>query len=369
MGNQGIKREPKMNIKKATQKYEQWLGKRLTLLEADLALKHQRMSEVPFAFLRATFYRWAQVWRAICPDLVSAPRVLAVGDLHVENFGTWRDVEGRLIWGVNDFDEAYPMPYTNDLLRLTVSAHLAIDENHLALSPKDACDAILAGYSEGLEAGGRPFVLEERHNWLRKAAWGELRDPVHFWEKMEGLPTVKGPIPKSAMKALVHVLPEPGLTCRIAHRVAGLGSLGRERYVALADWRGGKTAREAKGLAPSACVWAIDTKSTKKILYQRIINCAVRVPDPFVRLQDKWIVRRLAPHCSRIELASLPKERDEFRLLHAMGYETANVHLGSKDAIQGIRQDVKRRSSGWLHSAVKEMVKAVVKDWEEWREG
>jgi len=32
--------------------------------------------------------------------------VLAVGDLHVENFGTWRDAEGRLIWGVNDFDES-----------------------------------------------------------------------------------------------------------------------------------------------------------------------------------------------------------------------------------------------------------------------
>jgi uncharacterized protein (DUF2252 family) len=25
----------------------------------------------------------------------------------VENFGAWRDVEGRLIWGINDFDEAW----------------------------------------------------------------------------------------------------------------------------------------------------------------------------------------------------------------------------------------------------------------------
>ena len=36
------------------------------------------------------------------------PAVLAVGDLHTENFGTWRDAEGRLIWGINDFDEAFP---------------------------------------------------------------------------------------------------------------------------------------------------------------------------------------------------------------------------------------------------------------------
>ena len=57
--------------------------------------------------------------------LARAPRALAVGDLHVENFGTWRDVEGRLIWGINDFDEAWRLPYTNDLVRLATSALLA----------------------------------------------------------------------------------------------------------------------------------------------------------------------------------------------------------------------------------------------------
>jgi hypothetical protein len=47
---------------------------------------------------------------------------MAVGDLHLENFGIWRDAEGRLVWGVNDFDEAHPMAFTNDLVRLAVSA-------------------------------------------------------------------------------------------------------------------------------------------------------------------------------------------------------------------------------------------------------
>jgi hypothetical protein len=26
------------------------------------------------------------------------PRVLGVGDIHLENFGTWRDAEGRMVW-------------------------------------------------------------------------------------------------------------------------------------------------------------------------------------------------------------------------------------------------------------------------------
>jgi hypothetical protein len=356
-----------MKIAKATRKYEAWAAKRARLLEADLALKHQHMREAAFSFLRATFYRWAQVWPEVCPEMAKAPVVLAVGDLHVENFGTWRDIDGRLIWGVNDFDEAYPMPYTNDLIRLATSAHLAIGEDHLTVSNKDACDAILAGYREALEGGGNPFVLEEHHQFLREAAMSELRDPVHFWKKMDGLPSLRDPIPKSARKALEDLLPEKGLRYQVAHRTAGLGSLGRERYVALADWRGGKMAREAKALFESACVWANRKKDEGKILYDEIITRAVRVPDPFVRARGRWIVRRLAPHCSRIELASLPEQRDETRLLQAMGFETANVHLGTRVAIKRVLRDLKRRPQGWLHVAAREMAKAVAKDWEDWK--
>src|SRR5690348_12556126 len=115
-----------MTIQTATRKYETWLGEQLPLIGRDIELKHQRMSEGPFPFLRATFYRWAQTFPDVCPKLMSAPQVLGVGDLHVENFGTWRDIEGRLIWGINDFDEACRLPFTVDLVRLAASAHLAI---------------------------------------------------------------------------------------------------------------------------------------------------------------------------------------------------------------------------------------------------
>jgi hypothetical protein len=80
----------------------------LDLIRADIRHKHQMMASGAFPFFRATFYRWMQVWPESCSDLADAPVVLAVGDLHVENFETWRDQEGRLVWGVNDFDEAFP---------------------------------------------------------------------------------------------------------------------------------------------------------------------------------------------------------------------------------------------------------------------
>ena len=54
----------------------------MPLIAADLRRKHERMAEDPFAFLRATFYVWIERWPAVCSELVDAPSVLGVGDLH-----------------------------------------------------------------------------------------------------------------------------------------------------------------------------------------------------------------------------------------------------------------------------------------------
>src|ERR1700687_5559659 len=151
----------------ATRAYETWLASRIPLVRADLQLKHERMCESPFVFLRATFYRWIQRWPRVCPAVVDAPRNLAVGDLHVENFGTWRDAEGRLIWGVNDVGEACELPYTQHLVRLAASACLAAHDRRFALSNRAMCDAILEGYAGSIARGGRPIVLAERDRWVR----------------------------------------------------------------------------------------------------------------------------------------------------------------------------------------------------------
>jgi hypothetical protein len=356
-----------MNIAKATQGYETWLAQHLTILPADLKRKHQAMAEDVFFFLRATFYRWMQQWPKVCPDEARAPSVLAVGDLHVENFGTWRDAEGRLVWGINDFDEVYELPYTIDLVRLAASAHIAIRQSRLKIAAKDACVAILDGYKKSLESGGLPIVLADEHQWLRQLVTGVLRDPIQFWNKLNSLPTLRSPVPKGARRAIERLMPEPGLDYRIVHRIAGLGSLGRQRFVGIALCRGGRVAREAKALAPSACVWALGGKVSQRIRYQEALDRSVRDVDPFVRLRGCWIGRRLAPDCSRVELSSMPRERDETKLLHAMGFETANVHLGTRRAAKLILPDLGKRPTDWLHEAAAAMVKATTDDWRAWR--
>lgn len=356
-----------MKITEATRRYEKWLGKHTALYRPHLKQKHTKMREGVFPFFRATFYRWVQLWPEICSDLVPAPKVLAIGDLHVENFGTWRDKEGRLIWGINDFDEAFSLPYANDLVRVAASAEIANATRDLDVRPKEACDAILTGYMKALKEGGEPLVLEEKHKNLRAMAFGNLRAPALFWQKLECQEKVKGSVPLTAKKTLEDLMPEPGLSYRLVSRVSGLGSLGRFRVVAIADWRGGKTAREVKALGPSACVWARGGTGSDTILYQSILDQAVRCPDPFVRVNRSWIGRRLSPHCSRIPINDMPKERDEHRLLYFMGWETANVHLGSKKAVDAVGRDLAKRPTGWLHAAAKAMVKAVTHDWKDWK--
>ena len=162
----------------------------------------------------------------------------------MENFGTWRDTEGRLVWGVNDFDEVAQMPYAVDLVRLVTSAILAQRENRLAIDADSAAAAVLEGYSEFLEAGGRPFILEESHPTLREMALGAERDPVRFWSKLVAAPVVT--LPKRIQRLLRKSLPDGAGNVTFSHRVAGEGSLGRPRYVATGSCNGGFVAREAK---------------------------------------------------------------------------------------------------------------------------
>jgi hypothetical protein len=235
------------------------------------------------------------------------------------------------------------------------------------MKPKEAAAAILDGYEHGMNVGGRPFVLGESHGWLRAIAESKLRDPVLFWQKMDRLPTLKGDIPQSAREALEHLLPERGLPYRLALRRAGLGSLGHLRVVAVAEYRGGRVAREVKAMTPSALQW-LEPKVPAEILYTVILRRAVRCPDPFVQLRGHWLVRRLSPYCSRIELESLGTGREECRLLEAMGRETANIHVGTEEERRSILKDLRGRKANWLLAAAETMAGAMEKDWRMWRE-
>ena len=358
--------ETAMDILTATKDFEKWVGGHIPVVKSQFSDKHKQMAESPIQFLRGTFYRWTQLFPEICPDLRKAPVVLSVGDLHIASFGTWRDGFGRLIWGIDDFDEAYPLPYANDLVRLAVSAVLDASEGEIKVGLGNVVDVVLDGYRTCLSGGGKPFVLEEKHKWLRNIALGCLDVPADFWKKMDALPAARGEVPADARAAIARLLPAPKLHYRVVRRIAGVGSLGHPRYVAVFDWQGGQVALEAKAAIPSACLWARPAASSR-IYYELAIEQAIRCSDPFVRLSGKWLVRQLAPDSSLIEIETMTGQKDQDKLLHAMAWEAANVHLGTPQAAARIAADLNTRSGKWLRTAVKDMAAATIGDWKHWK--
>ena len=355
-----------MSILKATQNYENWMRNCMTVVQTHLRLKHKQMKRDPFLFFRGTFYRWIQLWPEICPDLCDAPKVLAVGDLHIGSFGTWRDKEGRLCWGVDDFDESFPLPYTNDLVRLAASVKMGIDSEDLTIKLKDGCNSILEGYQKTLRVGGCPIVLAEHKNNLDKLGVEAFKAPDDFWKKLNALPVVNYGLPRDAKQALQKMLPGTNLDYKVVRREAGLGSLGQRRFVAIADWEGSCIAREAKAMLPSSCVWLKGQTGHRRSYYEEAIESAVRSHDPFQKVVGRWLIRRLSPESNPIEIADLPQERDEQMLLHAMGSEAANVHLGRERQTKNILKDLRRRKANWLRSAAKDMAKATEREWKEY---
>ena len=310
------------------------------------------MRESAFVFLRGTFYRWMQLWPERLASLDEAPRVLGIGDLHLENFGTWRDADDRLIWGVNDVDEACRVPYTLDMVRLATSALLAIREGHLAITGRSACDAILEGYGSSIDAGGKPLIIEHKHAWLRHAALTRARDPErtqHYWDKLAANPPAIGGVPRSKLRASI---PHPDSLCTVRRPVAGVGSLGRRRFIALGAGPDGRpAAREAKAVLPSAAAWARNEKRPR-IYITELLHDAVRIADPCFVVSRSWIIRRLAPDSARIELHDLPADRDELKLLGGKRRKIAK-HLASLP-------------HRWLEHAAEEMASATTEDFRVW---
>ncbi len=338
--------------------YEAWLRGQCDVVEKDLEHKHERMRKDPFVFLRATYFRWSKCIERLCPELADAPKTLSVGDTHVENFGTWRDAEGRLVWGINDFDEASAIAYSFDLVRLAASARLSPKIN---VGNREAAAAILSGYRAGLD-GPRPVLLEELETWMGSylSYTGELRRK--YWTELEGYPDATPP--PAVRRSLESCLPDGASVLRFASRVKGGGGLGRPRYLVIAMWRGGRIVREAKALVPSAWDWAHGTVASPRCL--ELATGRFRSPDPFLRVTDGFIIRRIAPDSRKIELSDEAGAELNLKMLRIMGFDLGAIHAAEPDVSERIRRDLDGRQDEWLHTAAKAAVTAVEQDFAEW---
>ena len=352
------------SIVKSTRDYEKWLRAQLgdEVVQKDLRAKHEKMADGPFPFLRATYWRWAESILDVCPELAGAPSVLAIGDIHLENFGTWRDVDGRLIWGVNDFDEAAEMPYALDLVRLATSAVLGAPGTNIRVN---VCAHILEGYTKGL-AKPRPIVLDHNFAWLRNLVVVSDQERERFWQKMQELTAGNASPPRRYVKALAAAMPDRKIEMTIGARTAGAGSLGRPRWVGIARWHGAPVVREAKAIVPSGWTRANGRGSAAHSGY-RVATGRHRAPDPWLAATGDIVTRRLSPNNRKIEAADNPAALTSRKMLNAMGRELAAIHLGTANRRATIERDLHDRKRNWLRSAVERAEEFVRRDHKDWR--
>ncbi|MEU4573070.1 DUF2252 domain-containing protein [Nonomuraea sp. ATR24] len=103
-------------------------GESITTDPSAFRRKFRKMAASPFAFYRGSaclFY--ADLTGPFADDSYldeATSRVWIHGDLHAENFGTYMNASGVLVFNVNDFDEAYVGPYVWDLKRFAASVAL-----------------------------------------------------------------------------------------------------------------------------------------------------------------------------------------------------------------------------------------------------
>jgi hypothetical protein len=361
------------SVHEITDDYEAWMRERLPfVIEKHLEYKHDAMAgrsgkkdskrdtDAAFRFLRATFYLWAYRLRERLPELVddAVPRVLGVGDIHLENFGTWRDTEGRLVWGVNDVDEAAVLPCTNDLVRLVTSARLA----DLNVHGDDAASEVLSGYRKQLKTSRpQPFVLAEQKEHLWMLARDHSAHPQQWWQEHKKPDPLPPHSPLGNVKELLRGdFPNADLDIlKLGTRRAGLGSLGRPRVVAVAQWYGSLVCREAKAVLPSAWDWAEGAGDAKPHM-TGLLASPTRVPDPYTKVVSGWSIRRLAPDSGGIDIDKIDHVDDQRALLRSMGSELANIHLTKADP--AVLLEYVRRDPQWLADAAQTMATAVRDD-------
>jgi uncharacterized protein (DUF2252 family) len=228
--------------------------------ERILPLKYAKLRKNAFAFFRGTchlFYQHLPQQLTTAP----APIVWICGDLHLENFGTYKGDDREIYFGINDFDEGALAPCTWDVLRLLTSIFLAADSLNVDLSDaKKLARTYLSHYVNTLKLGTAETITETNADGLVKALLKKLRqrkrrdflaerteligerrhlkfdDP----DKLLKIPADRAKLVTQAIENWASTQPDPDFyeVLDVGFRLAGIGSLGLDRYLILVAGKG-----------------------------------------------------------------------------------------------------------------------------------
>jgi uncharacterized protein (DUF2252 family) len=368
-----------------------------------LHMKYASMRRSAFAFLRGSCHLfYAQL--PAHPLFDTAPPVWSCGDLHLENFGSYRGEDHLAYFDINDFDESALAPLTWDVVRFLTS--LLVGALEMMLDEDDAqalCRVFLDAYNDTLSSG--------KTTWIERATAGgllrdlldsvTLRSRADFLDSRTTVTGGKRRLRIDGRKALAasaqdqqrvtrilddfsRTQEDPGFyrAIDIARRVAGTGSLGVERYVILVHGKGGPDGHhllDLKQALPSSLAEHLDTAQphwhddAERVvaLQRRLQAVSIASLHAIADARTCYVLRALLPSEDRV---TLNRDVESFTriasVVQSMGKIAASAHLRGAGRDQSATTDELIAFSGdlrWQHTLYKLALRCASQVEQDWR--
>jgi uncharacterized protein (DUF2252 family) len=338
------------------------------LLPDMVQLKYEGMAENAFRFFWGTCHLFYEDLAAAEP-LPLSPQAWICGDLHIENYGSYKGDNQLVYFDLNDFDEALLAPASYETVRMVSSIFIAFD--HLNIEPEKAqkmAELYMKTYSATLAKGkaisieprvAKGIVCEflkraarsterdilkkrtiskkkqimlsledERHFKLNEKLRQELKAHINEWVKTSN----DGPYHYKVISAVF--------------RLAGTGSVGVKRYLfllkstntknkyLLLDMKQARASSAAPYVPVQQLQW--ETEAARVIgVQQRMQNVPAALLSTTVFQGDAFIIQELQPVKDTIKFKLLKDDyRDMYQVIDDMAALTASAQLRS-GGIQG----------------------------------
>lgn len=310
------------------------------LLPDMVQLKYKYMAESPFRFFRGTCHLFYEDLSK-SNKLTQGPVGWVCGDLHLENFGSFKGDNRMVYFDMNDFDESALAPLSWELVRVVTSIFTAF--NDLRINASEAMAAaklFLSAYSDLLSQGKALYIDPRTTGGIVKAFLksvkkrdeSELIDQIrdkkakHLRIKIDQVkyfrvpPELKTALTKH-MNAWIKTCqgwPENHVVKDVVFRVAGTGSIGLKRYMfllqnrkdkddyALLDMKQGS----ASSLAPYNPVgqpgWATEAERVIRVkFWMQNISPALLSTTNFKNVA--YVLQEMQPMADKLNLEQLKK--------------------------------------------------------------
>ena len=365
-------------------------------------MKYRNMRTSPFVFLRASCHLFYQ--RAAEElNAIHAPLAWCMGDMHLENFGSYKGDNRLAYFDLNDFDEAVLAPLTWDLLRFLSS--LQVGAKSIGINSGDAqslCKEFLSTYQQVLSSGKSHWIERETSTGLIRNLLIslKLRQRPDFLDhrtlfqgdqrrlRIDGKKAL--PVTSKQSKTVRQFLKEFAKTqadpkffkpLDMARRVAGNGSLGVERFIILVNGKGspdGNYLLDLKQAVPSSLVPYLDTPQPQwQSEADRVVTLQKRmqaVSMAFLQAveidQQPYILRALQPSEDRVSLNAAVNSYAELKkVIQSMAVIVASAQLRSSGRQNSANADELisfAQNKSWIKpllESARNSARQVNKDW------